>query len=353
MKSEILVFFFHIPSIFWEKFTKTIIKQGKKLNQVRINSKFSLISMIIFTLFYILTLSNSKKNDDPEQHNFVMITTANNHMALPLLYCNDDIWSVGLGCESESIDQGRSYLDMNIYISNCFFSRYLTYSGNGGVIHVYGGDYSMNINYSMLYNCVSSNYGGAIYFSSSNSLVRMICANSCSASQFHFAYLWDSQVNQVDYLSVSNCTHFASGVNTICLSTGNQSVDKTNSSMNTAKQVSGIIIWSPSSFTSSFCTFSNNKASEGICLYIYSTPGTILMTYFNIVHNNSPVYGVVLVNGEGSRKMIYCIFHNNSNYLFCVYGVPLEVSHSFMDHLESSFFNNIAVSTEINNSNIN
>jgi len=116
-----------------------------------------------------------------------------------VLWLNDNeiICNVGLGCENESIDQGRSYVDKNINISNCFFLRYSSYSGNGGVIYVSASSCSMNINYSMFYNCVCSSYGGAIYFYSSNSSLRMICANSCSCGASydgHFAYLVASQV---------------------------------------------------------------------------------------------------------------------------------------------------------------
>jgi len=273
-----------------------------------------------------------------------------------VLWLNDNeiICNVGLGCESESIDQGRSYVDKNINISNCFFSRYSSYSGDGGVICVTVSSCSMNINYSMFYNCVCSNYGGAIYFISSNSYLRMICANSCScgaSSGCHFAYLSVSQVNQVEYLSVSNCSHTTDGYWSIYLYSGNQRVDNTNSSMNNAEYVSGIYIYSPSSFTSSHCTFSNNKVSHSICIRFYSSSGTISMSYANIVHNNCPSsnYGVVEVSGEGSRKMMYCIFKNNQSTLFCVNQGSLEVSHSFIDH-SGSFSTSTAVSTSNNNS---
>jgi len=269
-----------------------------------------------------------------------------------VLWLNDNeiICNVGLGCESESIGQGRSYVDKNINISNCFFSRSSSYSGNGGVICVTASSCSMNVNYSMFYNCVSSSWGGAICFSSSNSSLRMICANSCSASYYHFAYLSASQVNQVEYLSVSNCSHTTSGINSIRLYYGDQRVDNTNSSMNNAIQISGICIYSPSSFTSSHCTFSNNKVFNSICIYFYSTSGTLSMSYANIVHNNSPSqYGVVTVWEAGSRKMMYCIFKNNQNTLFCVDKGSLEVSHSFIDH-SASFSTSTAVSTSDNNS---
>jgi len=181
----------------------------------------------------------------------------------------------------------------------------------------------------------------------------MICANSNScgtSSCYHFAYLYASQANQVEYLSVSNCSHTTSGYNSIRLQSGNQTDNNTNNSMNNANWASSICIYSPSSFTSSHCTFSNNKISEWICIYFYSTSGTISMSYANIIHNNSPSqYGVVYFSGAGSRKMMYCIFKNNQNYLFCVWGGSLEVSHSFIYH-SASFSTSTAVSTSNNNS---
>jgi len=253
------------------------------------------------------------------------------------------------GCESDFIDQGRSHVDNNISISNCFFSRYLSYSGNGGVIYVTVNSCSMNINFSMFYNCFCSVEGGAIFFNSLYSYLRMICANCCSASFSHFAYLRASQMNLVEYLSVSKCFQTTIGSFSILLNYGNQRVDNINSSMNNANWGSGIYIWSPSSYTSSHCTFSNNKVADRYCICLGSTSEMISMTYANIVHNNSPNNGVVTFSGTGSKKMMYCIFHNNQDYLFCVNEGSLEVSHSFIDH-PGSFSTSIAVSTSNNNS---
>ena len=278
-----------------------------------------------------------------------------NYPIVPLLSFrlneNEINCKVVLGCESESIDQGSSYDNNNINISNCFFSRSSSYSGHGGVIYVSASSCSMNINYSMFYNCICSNNGGAIYFYSSNSFLRMICANSCSASYFHLAYLGASQVNHVEYLSESICSHTTTGYRSIFLIYGYQRVDNTNSSMNNAREISGIGITFPSSFTSSHCTFSNNKVSDSICIYFSSSSVTISMSYANIVHNNNPIqyYGVVYVDGAGSRKMMYCIFKNNQITLFCVWEGSLEVSHSFIDH-SGSFSTSTTVSTSINNS---
>jgi len=56
------------------------------------------------------------------------------------------------------------------------------------------------------------------------------------------------------------------------------------------------------------------------------------------------------VSGAGSRKMVYCIFQNNQNHLFCVWSGSLEVSHSFIEHSSSSFSTSTAVSKQVNNS---
>ena len=334
---------------------------AKKLNKIYKQSCYSFsinLLIIIFGLFFIRKNAFYEYLDEPKKH----IDFINNNRKLFIktitvpLWLDDCeiIWDAGVGCESESIDQGRSYVDENINIALCFFSRYLSYHGYGGVIYLTASSCSMNINYSMFFNCVCSSWGGAICFYSTKSFLRMICANRCScgtSSSGHFAYLCASPVNQVEYLSVSNCSHTSSGYNPIRLFTGNQRVDNTNSSMNNAIQYSGIFIDSTSSFTSSHCTFSNNKVSDSRCIYFYSDSGTLSMSYANIVHNNNPSdYGVICVEGAGTKKMIYCIFHNNQNYLFYVDSGSLEVSHSFIDHSVSSFSRSTSVSTTNNNS---
>jgi len=261
------------------------------------------------------------------------------------------LWDSVFGCEKEDISQGRSYENKNINISQCFFSRSSTFSSFGGVIYVSGGSFLMNLNYSMFYNCTCSGSGGAIYFFSSNSSLRMICANRCSgSSHYHFAYLRASLMNHMEYLSLSYCSHKTSGYSSISLEYGNQRVDNTNSSMNFALRNSGICIEGSSPFTSSHCTFSNNKLSDWICMYFYSDSGTVSISSANIVHNNSPNLGVVYVAGVCIKRMKYCIFQNNSNYLFCVWAGTLEVSHSFISHSTLSISSQSAVSMATNNS---
>ena len=268
------------------------------------------------------------------------------------------ILGVGVGCENEIIDQGRSYYIKNINISNCYFSRLSAIvDTNGGVIAVWGSSYSMIINFYMFYNCASGNSGdgGAIYFYSTNSSLIMICANRCSCASDsysgNFAILSASQVNHVEYLSVTHSSPTKLGRKSIYLIMGNQRMDNTNSSMNNAREASGVYIESPSSFTSSHCTFSNNQVSSHQCLYLSSSTGTISIDFTNIVHNNSPYDGVVSSGGTVSKNLMFCVFKNNSDHLFCVYSGSLDISHSFIIHSSSSFSTRTSVSTIINNTN--
>ena len=241
-------------------------------------------------------------------------------------------------CILELIDQGRSYYEENVSVNYCSFSRVIIYSGDGGVIHVESGTLFLNASFSMFYNCICNSKGGAIYFASTNSYLRMICANRCSASYYHFALLYATQNNKVELLSISYCSYSSTGFYPIRLQGGNQNYDHTNCSMNSANQCSGILLDSSISFSSSHCTFSNNFVLEYTCLYIFDISGT--MSSANIVHNNSPSLGVIYVF-TGSPKLNYCIISNNHNILFS--GGNIEIFHSIIDHLDM-------ISTGINNS---
>jgi len=352
-----LFLYWNFSVIFLKKTNKRPnIKQERKC----LNNKFFFV--MVFILSVILFLRIFVQLNSPCQQRIILNTRTkgfkNSKISLfvPLRWLNhnDIIWGVSLGCQNESITQGRSYSQMNINISNCFFSRSLDMSGDGGVIDVSGGSYSMNVNESMFYNCVCSQYGGAIRYSSYCSNLRMVCANRChSNGSYHFAYLATSQANTIDYLTVLNCSYTASGSYSICLHSSIQRVDNTNSSMNKANLGSLIFISSPTSFTSTHCSFSHSKANERRCIYFYSDSGTILMVYSNIVHNLSPTQGVVYVQGNGQRNLKNCVFQNNSIYLFCVYSGSLEVSHSFIDHSSPLLSISTAVLTGNNNSFVN
>jgi len=325
-----------------------INKLAKKIGSLIFLSSSIVISLKIFEI-----LSRHKQHNQPYQQISAFKINEKysiNQMISPTWLKDKAIlWGVSFGCVDENLDQGCSYSQNDIGISQCSFSRSSEYAYSGGVIYISCVDcYSMKINYSMFYNCIAAEEGGAIYFYSHKSSLKCICANRCSVSSGHFAFFSSYQTNQVEYLSVSNCSHTPSGYYPISITADNQRVDNINNSMNNAVEVSGIFIGSGGSlsFSSSLCTFSNNKASYGTCIFFHAYSGTISMSSANIVHNNSPNIGVICVQG-GSKKMIYCIFQNNQDFLFSVREGSLEVSHSFIDHSES-FSIHTAVSTTNN-----
>jgi len=249
---------------------------------------------------------------------------------------NKEIFTI-LTCKNENIDLGRSYAEESINISMCFFSRLNCYQDYGGVIYVNCPSQSMNVSNSMFYNCSSVNQGGAIWFSSTNSILKMLCVHGCSSQRYLFSMILCVNINEIDFLSVSSCS-LSSGLITMWLECGNQKMGNSNNSMNYVHEYSGVIINSPNSFASNYCTFSNNHVEHYICIYFYRNTGT--MSFSNIVHNNSPVLGVVYLENGGSYKMMNCIFDMNQNCLFYTVSSNLEIYHSFINQIGITSSNN-------------
>jgi len=237
----------------------------------------------------------------------------------------------GDACINENIEQGLSYNQTNVDIGECFFRRFSLFSGDGGVISISGQSYSLKVVYCMFYNCTSSKKGGAIYFSSYQSILHMNCAKSCTSTNGHFSFLKTKNDNHVLYLSCSTCALSTTGYFPIVLINGNQTLEKSNISNCQSIETSGFCSSSPTSFTSIYCTFSNNNSSVHSCVFFSNTNGT--MSFTNIIKNNSPEkMGVVLVDSGGFPKMHYCIFNGNFDALFCVWSGSLEVFHCFLSH---------------------
>jgi len=240
-------------------------------------------------------------------------------------------------CINQNITQGRSYNDIDVEIWDCIFQRFLIFSDQGGVIRLKGGSNSMNATSSSFINCTSSKEGGAIYFTSDNSYINMICAFRCSASSYQFGIFQTTKNITVGFLSISACSYKAETDFSVYLSYGNQIVETTNSSMNNAKQVSSIIFNTAAKHRSNYCTFANNYAKDYVCIYLVSK--TFTVSSANIVNNNSPsTYGVIRSN-EATVRLEYCVFYMNQNILF---NGPINVYNSFISHsgITSSTNNN-------------
>jgi len=306
--------------------------------------KLSFVYLLYIFLNYIMNFSNHNNGilinhfDEIKSYEFFQMGYQQNVFRI-----------ISFGCQNESINQGLSYDQHNINISDCSFSRMMGITGNGGVVHVYEGIYYMIISYSMFFNCSCSNDGGAIYFNSKNSSLKKICANKCIANSMHFAYLKSFIENTLEYASISACSYSTFGYYPVFLYWGNQCVDYSNCSLNNAQWTSGLLCSSSSSFSGSFNTFSNNNVSESVCIYLVSTIG--ILTFSNIIQNNSPFpqYSVVYIS-QGSPKMQYCVFDMNQNILFSVNGGSLEIAHSCISHIEASFLTSMSISIGNNNS---
>lgn len=234
---------------------------------------------------------------------------------------------------NESISSGRSYTNTDINVADCFFVRSKQNSGSGGVFYVSGGSYNMNVSYSMFFGCTSSDIGGAIYFVSSRSDLRMICASKCFASSSkHFGWIFATVVNYVELFSITSCSDSFSSYRPIEIESGDMTVSKLNCSLNKAIEVSGVVIDTPKTFTCSFCTFSNNKASKSICICLFRNSG--IFKFVNIIGNNSPTgSGVIYVSNSGSYQMSFCIFYLNQNALFYIFSGSLQISNSMISHV--------------------
>jgi len=243
-------------------------------------------------------------------------------------YCEKSLYHpVSLGCISENISNGRSYVGGNVDISHCFFKRTSTYIGDGGVVYIINGEFSMKIYFSMFYLCGCSQKGGAILFNSKDSSLSLICVNRCSAQYSIFADIKVTNNNIGEFISLSLSSHVTtSNYWSFVITGGTQTLNNMNSSMNSAVQVSGLYVYIPLSFSSSFCTFSNDIVSNNVCIYLQGGSGT--MKYGIFVHNNSPTLGIFHI--AGVYKLHYCIFDMNQDILFSYHSGSLEVSHSFI-----------------------
>ena len=249
-------------------------------------------------------------------------------------------------CINESIEEGRSYMETTIIVSNCNFFRTKTFDGNGGVICVISVSFSLDISLSMFFKCSCSGDGGVIYFVSKSSLLKMVCASDCNAIYHNFGFIQTINHNYVEFFSISSCYKDFLGEFSNTLSNGNLKVLKNNCSMNSNDQCSGYGLFNPIDFELSFCTFSNNSVKRKCCLVFLSAIG--ILNYCNIAHNNSPSYGIISVL-NGYVSIGYSIFSKNNNTLFYCESGSIEVSHSFIYH-SGLVFGNSSVITKNNNS---
>jgi len=241
---------------------------------------------------------------------------------------------VSNNCLEENITSGRSsYTSSTISdISNCYFVRLSSYSGNGGVIYFTTSGFSMSIKSSMFYYCrvSGSYYGGAIYFSSSTCNMSHICASYChSPGAANFAWIQVSSGSTMSLMSVTRCSDITQSYYPIRLQSGSQIMHSSNLSLNNAYQASGIRLYNTDSFFGAYCTFAHNIASYSTCIDWIGKKGEI--SYSNIVNNVTPARnGIITITDSAQGTISWCVLIGNSHILFYLASGSLTVSNSYI-----------------------
>jgi len=262
----------------------------------------------------------------------------------------------GIGCVDENISQGRSYDGVDCNISDCVFIRMEEYLDKGGVIYAQSSSVKVFISNSMFYNCMSSRNGGAICFDTCDQFaLKTTCISNCKTGDSysgHFAYLRVYNENSLEFCSITSCSTDTLGMYPVFLYLGDQKILHLNFSLNNARMGSSFRSYNPNTFLSNYCTFSNNNASESICISFYNSYGSFLVSvpiqYSNIVNNNSPSLGLIL-SYDVSVTFKYCIFDQNHDVLFYSQIKSISLMDCYVSHLGilTSFE---PISSSINNS---
>jgi len=239
-------------------------------------------------------------------------------------------------CLNPTISVGRSgYTLTNINkITDCYFSRSLVYSENGGVIYIYNVVATMNIKRCVFFECKvdsSAKRGGAIWFSSNQAELDMVCAHSCGANYNHFACLECSNNIKMSLVSMVSCAVDYYGNHPIYLLNGIQTVVNTNCSNNRAVVISSIYFQNAVLTEMQFSNIVKNYVSHSYSIGFSKCPTTISST--NFVGCNSPLdTGVVTCHENGAVTISSSVFVDNMNTLLWVGIGSIIVDDCFISH---------------------
>ena len=215
-------------------------------------------------------------------------------------------------------------VDKDIFMNHCLFNNFFS-TFDGGVIYI-SSTYSLNINDTTFYQCISSGNGGAIYFTNGlNVQLFRICAVGCKSYYGQFAWIQTHHNHILDLITINNCGN-TSGTNTLIVYYGNQNISNINISYNNVLWISGIIYYYLNSMFSNFCTFYNNTDSYAYgCIYLSGNKGTISKA--NFILYDGPI--VVYAN-SGDHNLFECIFDQNKNILLSANsGSTLQLNNCY------------------------
>ena len=210
----------------------------------------------------------------------------------------EDFYTDGSSANENFEIKTNDYNDLsayeNAYVHDCTFKN-ISGSGNGGVIS-YSKNSKLLVEHSSFNTCSTAIYGGAIYFSDEGQCVlSSVCGVKCNTGdgvnygQFCYVDVANNEKYK-NYIIDSSVTltKQTNSFETIRHENGDFSCKGVNVSNNEVNQVSGIMIYNPSTSFISFSSFRNNRAKGStysyICIDFVSNSHQMNQT--NIIENN-------------------------------------------------------------------
>jgi hypothetical protein len=246
----------------------------------------------------------------------------------------------------------QSTSNTNVFVSNCLFIG-CTSTSNGGALFCSSSVQRLLVESSSFFSCsTSGQYGGAIYFSNTNTgeiVLYKVCGNDCcstytsSSSNGQFVYInvqdTASNKNYVNYSSISRCVnHNSNSYYTLYLYYGTIYIPSVNISMNKCQHYSGIICAAtPVSNTFTcfllYSSFTDNYSPGYNCFIQVYTPTKTEMKCCNVLRNtqDTSTYGTLRFDGDTMIKDS-CILMNTATYIFWAYSsYVITVSNCTVD----------------------
>ena len=196
--------------------------------------------------------------------------------------------------------------------------------GSGGAISIYDTNTELLLESCLFNLCTCLFYGGAIYFNCNTTgsiVIEKTCGISCTSQHLgHFIYsiTYNEKINTMNLVTISSCsTDFSIGSASIYLNQGDQWIRSLNSSLNKAKEQSGIYSIKPKTISFAFTTFLNDTSSIRSCIFIYQGMTMNEMQYCNIIGNECPITGSIFLQTDSDNTVIKdSILQDNSKTLF-------------------------------------
>jgi hypothetical protein len=232
----------------------------------------------------------------------------------------------------------QSTSSTNVFVLHCLFIG-CTSTSRGGALSCSGSVQRLLIESSSFFSCSTSNtYGGAIYFSNSDSgesVLYKVCGNDCNSAytsgtssygEFVYNELKNSasSKNYINYSSVLRCVnHNTDSWYTFRLYYGKIYFPSVNSSMNKCQYYSGtrcVPTSDSNSITCSFsyCSFTDNNSPGYTCVIQETSAAKAEMKFCNILRNTqgTPNSGGTLRFNGDTTIQDSCILMNNATYTF-------------------------------------